>query len=375
MLTPVRFKYHAFLSYAHADVYWGKWLHGQLEGFRIDRDLAGRETSRGMVPKALKPIFRDREDFSGGDSLTDATVSAIDQSAALIVLCSTVSAMRPAVNEEVRLFRWRHPDRPVIPVIIDGIYPDNFPHALRFEIASDGSITDRPVTILGPDLRQEADGRQLGVAKIVAGLIGVGSDDVYRRAERARGVATLFRNAVIAVLATLTVASAGTAALYARQLRTNEAFLDATLVQFTSLVGTTVKSAEAYAVPLAMTRSLLKNAEGMLTVMTRYGRDAPKMEYRRAAMLAAFSDNYRDLGQTGTAKHRLDEAQQIMAGLVRTAPSNNDYLFTKAQLHGKAGYLLSTLGDLGGGSARVSGPPRDHDAPRSHRSGQCRLAN
>ena len=97
MLTPVRFKYYAFLSYAHADVRWGKWLHGQLEGFRIDRDLAGRENSRGMVPKALKPIFRDLEDFSGGDSLTDATVSAIDQSAALIVLCSTVSAMRPAV--------------------------------------------------------------------------------------------------------------------------------------------------------------------------------------------------------------------------------------------------------------------------------------
>ena len=86
MPTPVHLKYPAFLSYAHADVGWAKWLHGQLEGFRIDRDLAGRKTSRGVVPKALRPIFRDREDFSGGDSLTDATVSAIDQSAALIVL-------------------------------------------------------------------------------------------------------------------------------------------------------------------------------------------------------------------------------------------------------------------------------------------------
>ena len=87
------------------------------------------------MPKTLRPIFRDREDFSGGHTLTEATVAALDASAALIVLCSTVSAGRPAVNEEVRLFRARHPDRPVIPVIIEGTYPDNFPPALRYELA------------------------------------------------------------------------------------------------------------------------------------------------------------------------------------------------------------------------------------------------
>ena len=74
------------------------------------------------------------------------------------MLCSTVSAGRPAVNEEVRLFRSRHFDRPVIPVIIDGTWPDNFPPALRYELATDGTITDRRVTILGPDLR-ESGGR------------------------------------------------------------------------------------------------------------------------------------------------------------------------------------------------------------------------
>ena len=263
MPAPVYFKYHAFLSYAHADVRWGKWLHGQLEGFRIDRDLAGRETSRGIVPKTLRPIFRDREDFSGGHSLTDATVSALDQSSALIVLCSMASATRPAVNEEVRLFRWRHSDRPVIPVIIDGIYPDNFPHALRFEIASDGSISDRPVTILGPDLREEADGRQLGLAKIVAGLIGVGPDDIYRRAERARRAATRLRNAVIAVLALLIVAFAGSGILSGKLWLSKVELLDATLAGFTHFVDAGVKSA-ANAMPLAQTRFFLEGAEGML---------------------------------------------------------------------------------------------------------------
>ncbi|MFM1815460.1 MAG: hypothetical protein RLZ98_2155 [Pseudomonadota bacterium] len=181
MAGPIDFRYRAFLSYAHADVRWAKWLHARLEGYRIDRDLVGRETAVGRVPKTLRPIFRDREDFSGGHSLTDATIVALDGSAALVVLCSPVAATRPAVNEEVRLFRSRHPDRPVIPVIVEGATPANFPPALRFELDADGSVSDRPVTILGPDLRDTADGRQLGLAKVVAGLTGLAVDDVRQR--------------------------------------------------------------------------------------------------------------------------------------------------------------------------------------------------
>jgi hypothetical protein len=60
----------------------------------------------------LRSIFRDREDFSGGDALNDATIAALDASATVIVLCSPVAAGRPAINEEVRLFRSRHPNRP-----------------------------------------------------------------------------------------------------------------------------------------------------------------------------------------------------------------------------------------------------------------------
>ena len=127
-----QFKFSAFLSYAHADARWGTWLHKRLEGYKLDRELVGRVTPRGPVPKTLRPIFRDRDDFSGGHTLTDATIAALDASAALIAVCSTVAATRPAVNEEVRLFRSRHPDRPVIPVIIEGTYPANFPPALRF---------------------------------------------------------------------------------------------------------------------------------------------------------------------------------------------------------------------------------------------------
>jgi hypothetical protein len=69
-------KYRAFLSYAHADTARARWLHARLEGFAIDKDLVGRDTERGPVPKALRPIFRDREDFTGGHHLADATLAS-----------------------------------------------------------------------------------------------------------------------------------------------------------------------------------------------------------------------------------------------------------------------------------------------------------
>jgi WD40 repeat protein len=184
MSAATAIKYSAFLSYAHANAHWAKRIHRRLEDYRIDKDLVGRETRRGPVPQTLRPIFRDQEDFTGGHSLTDATVAALDASAALIVLCSPQAASRPAVNEEVRLFRSRHPDRPVIPVIIDGTYPENVPPALRYAVLPDGTLSNRTMTILGPDLRDSGDGISLALAKIVAGLIGVGTDEIARRAER-----------------------------------------------------------------------------------------------------------------------------------------------------------------------------------------------
>jgi hypothetical protein len=55
---PIAIKHRALLSYAHADTASAKWLHKALEGFRIDKDLAGRETPIGPVSKTLRPIFR-----------------------------------------------------------------------------------------------------------------------------------------------------------------------------------------------------------------------------------------------------------------------------------------------------------------------------
>ena len=71
MAEPAAIRYRAFMSYSHHDTTWAKWLHKALEDYRIDKDLVGRETPLGALPKTLRPIFRDREDFSGGSTLTE----------------------------------------------------------------------------------------------------------------------------------------------------------------------------------------------------------------------------------------------------------------------------------------------------------------
>jgi hypothetical protein len=120
MAETTAIRYRAFLSYSHRDASWGKWLHGALEGYRIDKDLVGRQTPAGAVPKTLRPIFRDREDFSAGHSLTEQTLAALEASQFLIVICSPNAARSQYVNEEVRRFKALGRGRRVIPVIVDG---------------------------------------------------------------------------------------------------------------------------------------------------------------------------------------------------------------------------------------------------------------
>ena len=49
LAEAVPFRYRAFLSYCHRDMTWGKWLHGAIEGYCIDKDLVGRQTPAGRA--------------------------------------------------------------------------------------------------------------------------------------------------------------------------------------------------------------------------------------------------------------------------------------------------------------------------------------
>jgi hypothetical protein len=184
------FKYRAFLSYSHRDAAWGKGLHAALEGYSIDKDLIGRETPAGLIPKTLRPIFRDREDFAAGPSLPEQTIAVLEASQFLIVLCSPNSAQSEYVNEEIRRFKALGRSPNIIPVIVDGEPHDPerecFPPALCFKVGSDGALTEEREEPLAADARPNHDGKELAKLKAVAGLLGLGLDEIVRRAERAR---------------------------------------------------------------------------------------------------------------------------------------------------------------------------------------------
>jgi hypothetical protein len=190
-------KYRAFLSYSHRDTAWAKWLHRALEAYRIDKDLVGRETAHGPVPKTLRPIFRDREDFSAGHSLSEQTLAALEASQFLIVVCSPNAAQSAYVNEEIRHFKALGRAARVIPVIVGGEPGDPqrecFPPALRFKLGADGALTDEREEPIAADARPEGDGKEIAKQKVVAGLLGLGLDEILRRAERARKRRIRFR--------------------------------------------------------------------------------------------------------------------------------------------------------------------------------------
>ena len=314
MAASVPFKYPAFLSYSHRDTGAAKRLHGRLEGFRIGKDLVGRETPIGPIPKQLRPIFRDRHDFDAGGTLAAQTVAALDNSAALILIASPAAAKSNPVNEEVGLFALRHPNRPLIPLIIAGEpgHPDRecFPPALSPKIGKGDGV-------LAADLRDSGDGRELALVKVIARLIGLSPDDVFRRAERERRRRSRIRNSVIGILALLAIAATGSALYAWQQLKTNEAFLYATLKTATEIVTTAVAQAAKYNVPRRATIELLTKAEGLFDDMARFGRSTQELRYHKAWMLIEFARNYGVVGDTAKEQARAFEADRLLAGWPR----------------------------------------------------------
>src|SRR4029077_10948526 len=175
------------------------------------------------------------------------------------------------------------------------------------------------------DARAPGDGKELAKQKLLAGLLGLGLDEIVRRGERARRRRNRFWAALAGVFLFLAVAATGSAVYAWQQLKTNEAFLDATLEHFTGLVDRAVSLSQTYAVPLPVMLGFLQEAEGIFDVMARYGRPTSKLMHRRAGRLRAFADNYHGLGQTAQWEKRSAEALRLMSDLVARDPDNAEW--------------------------------------------------
>ena len=180
-------RYRVFLSYSHADTTWARWLMRRLEGYRVPERFHGRAAPIGEVGARIAPVFRDRDELPTADDLGEAVQGALRQSATLVVICSTTAARSRWVNEEVMYFkRIGRADR-IFALIVGGEpnatneAEECFPPGLRFQVGSAGVLKEKPVELIAADARVHGDGKDDAFIRLVAGLLGVGFDELRQR--------------------------------------------------------------------------------------------------------------------------------------------------------------------------------------------------
>ena len=202
------YKYGLSLSYSRHDEDSARWLHRALEHYVVPTRLVGNPTPCGPAPGRLRPIFRDRADVPAGGELQSSIEQALAIFAHLIVICSPSAVESTWVAEEINYFWGLHGGARILTVIAAGSPPDKnlcFPKALR-QRARANDTTDRWEPIAA-DLRPRGDARRLVRLRIVAGMLGVGLDELVRRDDHRR------RRRLIAVTAASLVGTALTAVL------------------------------------------------------------------------------------------------------------------------------------------------------------------
>lgn len=189
-------RYMAFLSYSHDDAEIADWLHESLEEFRVPKRLVGKLTDQGPVPKRLSPIFRDRHELAASPDLGEEIEEAIAGSRFLIVLCSPDAARSRWIDQEIATFKRLHGEDRILAAIVAGEpfacdmpgreEEECFPPSLRVDFDSNGHPTGERAEPVAADLRDEGDGKQMGLLKIAAGLMGVGLDELVQREAQRR---------------------------------------------------------------------------------------------------------------------------------------------------------------------------------------------
>ncbi len=185
------YRYWAFISYSHRDSKYAKRLHSELERRTIPPKLIGRETPYGKLPARLFPVFLDREEISGGESLDAVIRAALSVSRYLIVICSPYSAASKYVNDEIRLFKTMGRGTRIIYLIVSGDPAGDdsmnslsgacFPVMACCQVDSDGKIGGERISPIAADARPGKDGWQDAFLKVMAQVLGVGFDELKLR--------------------------------------------------------------------------------------------------------------------------------------------------------------------------------------------------
>lgn len=315
-------QYRAFISYSHADSRFALWLHRKIERFAIP---AGPGAGRVR----LAPVFLDRAELPAATDLSATVRAALARSAALIVIASPHARASRWVDREIALFRELHPDRPVLVALIEGEPDTAFPPALT----GSGAATIEP---LAADFRKGADGRRLGLLKIVAGLSGQPLDRLVQRDAQARQRRVMAVTAA-ALLLSLVLAGLLVLAIQARAEAERQRAEAEGLVEFmlTDLRDKLKGVGRLEVMDAVNERAMLRYAsERDLSRLP-----AETLERRARLLLAMAEDDLESVGKRDLAAAKVAEAHRATADLLAREPDNPDRIFAHAQSEYWQGYI------------------------------------
>ncbi len=313
-------RYWAFISYSHKDAAFGRRLHRRLESYALPRRLAGRAAAQGTVPRRLTPIFRDRDEFPAAKDLSAEVQAALKVSRSLIVVCSPTAAASPWVAREIELFHALHPDRPILAAIREGDPHECFPEALRH--AGPGGASVEP---LAADFRRGHDGWELGQLKLVAGMLGVGLDELVQRNSqrfvRRVTAVTAAALALVLVMAVLTVFAVGARNEAERQRAEAEGLA--------GYMRTDLREKLRSVGRLDVMSAVNQRALAYYDLQT--GNESPDVQAHRAQLLQALGEDDEDRGDHNSAIEKFRAAFNITAALLAADPGAAERVFDHAQ--------------------------------------------
>ncbi|MCP5246107.1 MAG: TIR domain-containing protein [Burkholderiales bacterium] len=295
-------KYHAFISYRHADNVkqgrqWATWLHNAIETYDIPEEMVGKKNGRGeIIPQRIYPVFRDEEELPADANLGKSIIKALDDTRILIVLCSPSAVASTYVADEIDYFKRKGNSDRIIAAIIDGepnaswdyskqnngfsIQDECFPAPLQFEYDQEGNPTEKraePVaadfrinnegkleqgwtnigayrqyllenkTQEGKEVKQRVDDFQkqqhLMLLKIIAGILGIPLSDLAQRdkeyqLEKEREKAKTLRKWLSAVAALAIIAISGGVIAWFQAEKATEQLQQARIARASLLAGT-----------------------------------------------------------------------------------------------------------------------------------------
>jgi tetratricopeptide (TPR) repeat protein len=355
----LRPRYYAFLSYSHKDKELADWLHRELEKFRVPAALAGKLTANGVIPRRLTPIFRDQHDLSAGDDLAVEIEAALAASQFLVVLCSPTAANSRWTNLEIESFKRTRPEGCVLAAVAAGEPfasdmpgredEECFPPALRYKYDRRGHRTGKRAEPLAADFREVGEGRRLAFLKLVAGMLGVGLDELVQREQTRRHRQLAYVAA--ASLAGMTVTSTlAVTAIQARDAARDQRRQAESLISF--MLGDLKDKLE----PIGKLDAL----DGVGGRVLAYYHNQPIAELsdsalsQRSQALSLMADVATQRGNTDSALRLYREAMAGTAEAIRRKPSDPQRIFDHAQNVFYVGEIAYRSGQLDEAAARFT---------------------